>query len=406
MRIGIVGAGHAGVEAARQASSQGAHVVLFSGEPVPPYFRPRVVALAFGLMEMNAMQLRPQHWYQDNSVELRLNAPVIHIDVHAMSMTAAGKEERFDALIIAAGAGPVLLPVTREFPDDVIPLWNAGASLAIRNRLGTIRRLVILGGGISGIESALYAREAGLEATVVEKMDRLMPTQFGVRAAAVLTHRLQEKGIDLVTGRYAASVSKKEGRLDVTLDDGSEVFGDLILTTVGATRKLGLYEEAGIRTDRGIVVNEYLQTSAPGVFACGDIAQRDHLRTATVLRAHQQGRGAGENAVAFLQGRSMEPVPEPTAPLFFKHKDVEFYSVGPPMDGALEEKGLFDDGKTGYCSVLLDKGVLCGVQMIGGHEGFQLLADSLGRPWREIESCRPVEILRGSKTSSDRLTSA
>jgi len=382
MRIGIVGAGHAGVEAARQASSRGAHVVLFSDEAVPPYFRPRVVALAFGLIEMDAMHLRPQRWYEENGVELRLNAPVTRVDAQAKAVTARGKEERFDALIIAAGAGPVLLPLTREFPDDVIPLWSAGASLAIRKRLGTIRRLVILGGGISGIESALYAREAGLEATVVEKMDRLMPTQFGVKAAAVLTRRLQEKGIQLVTGRYAASVLRKEGGLHVTLNDGGEIRGDLILTTVGATRKLELFEQAGIRTDRGIVVDEHLQTSAAGIFACGDIAQRDHLRTATVLRAHQQGRSAGENAVAFLQGRPLEPVPEPAAPLFFKHKDVEFYSVGPPADGTLEEKILLDDGKASYCSVLLDRDVLRGVQMIGGHENFRQLADSLGQTWQ------------------------
>ena len=354
-------------------------MVLFSDETAPPYFRPRVVALAFGLIEMDAMHLRPQRWYEDNGVELRLNAPVTHIDAQAKTVTAAGKEERFDALIIAAGAGPVLLPLTREFPEDIIALWSAAASLAIRRRLSTIRRLVILGGGISGIESALYAREAGLEATVVEKMGRLMSAQFGVKAAAVLTHRLQEKGIRVVTGRYAVSISKRGGKLDVALDDGSEVCGDLILTTVGATRKLELYEQAGIRTDRGVVVDEYLQTSAPGVFACGDIAQRDHLRTATVLRAHQHGRGAGQNAVAFLQGGPLEPVPEPAAPLFFKHKDVEFYSVGPPAEGPLEEKVLLDDGKASYCSVLLEGDVLRGVQMIGSHEGFQSLADSLGR---------------------------
>jgi nitrite reductase (NADH) large subunit len=362
---------------------------LFSQEPVYPYFRPRVAALAFGLIEMDAMHLRPQRWYEDNGVELRLNAPVTHIDAQAKTVTAAGKQERFDALIIAAGAGPVLLPLTREFPEDIIALWSAAASLAIRRRLSTIRRLVILGGGISGIESALYAREAGLEATVVEKMGRLMSAQFGVKAAAVLTHRLQEKGIRVVMGRYAVSISKRGGKLDVALDDGSEVCGDLILTTVGATRRLELYEQAGIRTDRGVVVDEYLQTSAPGVFACGDIAQRDHLRTATVLRAHQHGRSAGENAVAFLQGRPLEPVPEPISPLFFKHKDVEFYSVGAPADGTLEEKTLLDDGKTGYCSVLLDKGLLCGVQMIGSHEGFRPLADLLGQPWRDIESRRP-----------------
>ncbi len=383
MRIGIIGAGHAGVEAARHANSREAEVVLFSQESVYPYFRPRVVALAFGRTKLEAMELRPQKWYHDNGVDLRLNAPVVNLDIHAKAVAAAdGREELFDALIIAAGASPVLLAFIQEFPNDVIPLWSAGASLAIRERLGATRDLVILGGGISGIESALYAREAGVEVTVVEKMDRPMALQFGPRAVAVLGRWLQEKGVHLVTGRYAVAMSRKAGRLNVMLDDVSELPCDLVLTTVGATRKLDLFQKAGIKTDRGILVDEYLQTSVPGIFACGDIAQRNHLRTATVLRAHQHGRSASDSAIAFLQGQPLNYVPEPVSPLSFKHSDIEFHSVGRPVGDGLEEKVLSDDGKCVYRSVLLEDGVLRGVQMIGSHEGFWPLADSLGQTWQ------------------------
>ena len=104
---------------------------------------------------------------------------------------------------------------------------------------------------------------------------------------------------------------------------------DLILTTVGTTKSLRLFEQAGIKTDRGIVVDEYQQTSIPGIFACGDIAQRDGGRATTVVRAHAQGHGAGDNAVAFVQGRKLAYVPEPVAPLLFKHKDMEIQAVGP-----------------------------------------------------------------------------
>lgn len=382
MRIGIIGAGHAGVEAARRANSRGAEVVLFSQEPVYPYFRPRVVALAFGRTEMEGIQLRPEKWYHDNGVDLRLDAPVIHIDVHAKAVTAGGKEEVFDALIIAAGASPVLLALGQEFPHDVIPLWSAGAGLAIRERLGTARDLVIIGGGISGIESALYAREAGVEVTVIEKMDRPMAMQFGLRATGVLARWLQDRGVHLLTGRYAVGMSRKNGRLNVTLDDASELPCDLVLTMVGATRKLERFQRVGIKTDKGIVVDEYLQTSVPRVFACGDIAQRDHLRTATVLRAHQHGRSAADNAIAFLQGQPLNYVPDLVSPLSFKHANVEFRSAGRPAGDGLEEKVLSDDGKCVYCSVLLEDGVLRGVQMIGSHRDFWPLAESLDQTWQ------------------------
>jgi NAD(P)H-nitrite reductase large subunit len=393
MRIGVIGAGHAGVEAAWRASQLGAQVVLFSGEPVLPYFRPRVVALAFGQVDLNGIYLRPESWYREHGIDLRLDSEVIDLDAREKAVTAGGREELFDALVIAAGAAPALLAFAREFPSDVIPLWGVRESLAIRERLGGTRHLAILGGGISGVEAALYAHEAGLDVTLVEKMDHLIPQQLGPGAAAVLARQLQRAGINVVTGRYAETVSKRE-RLYVTLDDVSEWSADLILTTVGATKKLKLFEQAGLQVDRGIVVDEYQQTSVPGVFACGDIAQRNGTRTNTVVRAHEQGRGAGENAVASVQGCPLIYVPEPVAPLFFKHKNMEIESVGPPAGDNLEERVLTTDGQTVYRSVLLERDdsstgsgeILRGIQMIGSHEGFRQLLDSLGRPWQEAGS--------------------
>ncbi len=386
MRIGVIGAGHAGVEAAWRASQAGAEVVLFSSESVRPYFRPRVVALAFGQTELDRIYLRPEPWYRERGIDLRLDAEVVNLDIHAKAVTANGREELFDALILATGAAPALLAFTRDFPNDVVPLWGVSESLAIRDRLARTRHLLILGGGISGVESALYACEAGVEVTLLEKMNHLIPQQLDAGAATALARRLRKAGVTVMTGRYAVMVDKAKDRLFVTFDDAREGICDLIVTTVGATKKLELFARAGLKTDRGIVVDEYQQTSVPGVFACGDIAQRHGVRLSTVARAHEQGRGAGDNAVAFVQGRSLTYVAEPVTPLFFKHNDVEIESVGAPVGEGLQEKVLTDDGEAVYRSVLLDNGDLAGVQMIGSHEGFRQLVDSLGRPWQELES--------------------
>jgi NAD(P)H-nitrite reductase large subunit len=389
MRIGVIGAGHAGVEAAWQASQLGAAVVLFSTESVLPYFRPKVVALAFGQVELDNIYLRPEHWYREQGIDLRLNAEVTHLNAREKAVTVDGREEQFDALVIATGATPALLPLARQFPEDVIPLWGVRESVAIRDRLGRTRYLLILGGGISGVEAAIYAREAGLDVTVLEKMDRLMPQQLGAGAAQVLAGRLQRAGVKVVTGRCAATVSKREGQLNVTLDDRSEQAYDLIVTTAGATKRLKVFEEAGLKIERGIMVDEHQHTSIPGVFACGDIAQRDSSRVATVVRAVAQGRGAGANAVAFAQGRELAYVPESTSPLFFKHKDLEIQAVGQPGGDGLVETVLTNDRELVYRSILLENAdhptstarILRGVQMIGSHEGFRQLADSLGKPW-------------------------
>jgi len=380
MRIGIIGAGHAGVEAARQASGRGCEVVLFSGESVLPYFRPRVVALAFGQVEPDAISIRPKEWYEQNGIDLRLDWTVTDADARKKTVVARGRRETFDGLVIATGAAPVLLPFVRDLPDDVIALWDVNRSLAIREKLGAAGQVVVLGGGISGVEAALYAVDAGLTVTVIERDNRLMPMQFGDGAAAVLAGRLQDKGIHLTLGRCAERVSRTDSGLEITLNDSEAILCDLLVTTVGARCDVTLFERAGLRTERGVLVDDCLRTSVPGVFACGDIAQRDGSRTAGVMRATRQGRAAGTNVVAAVQGREPEPVPETVVPLSFKHKDVEFHAVGPPRGTDFEEKILPDSGANIYRSVLLESDTLRGVQMIGTNADFRRFVSEIDQP--------------------------
>jgi len=112
MRIGVVGVGHAGVEAAWRASQHGAQVVLFSGESVLPYFRPRVVALAFGQVELDGIYLRPEAWYREQGIDLRLDSGAIDLDAREKVVAAGGREELFDVLVLATGASPAWLDVT------------------------------------------------------------------------------------------------------------------------------------------------------------------------------------------------------------------------------------------------------------------------------------------------------
>ncbi|MEN6425317.1 MAG: FAD-dependent oxidoreductase [Phycisphaerales bacterium] len=381
MRIGIIGAGHAGVEAARHISESGGEVVLYSDESFYPYVRPRVVLLAFGRVDIDAITIRPERWYSDHKIDLRLECPVTHIDARGKVVTARGQQDKFDALILATGAGPFLLPFVQRLPEDVIPIWRAKDSLAFRRRLGDVRHLTILGGGISGLEAAAYSREVGIEVAVVEKAPYVMATQFGPVAAGVLAGHLRNQGVDLRTGRFVTAVSKSDGRVKVTLDNGDELQSDLALTTVGAVRNTAVFSQAGLRTDKGIIVDEYQRTSEPGVYACGDIAQRNHIRTASIVLAAEQGRGAAFNAMATLTGGPLEPVADRAIPLSFKHDRVEFHSAGVPAGPGLQERVLSDDGQRVYRSVVLEGDIVRGVQMVGSREGFRRLADSLGQSY-------------------------
>jgi len=381
MRIGIIGAGHAGVEAARQIRAGGGQVVLFSAESILPYYRPRVVLLAFGRVGLDEITMRPELWYTEHDIDLRLDCPVTRMDARARAVTARDQTETFDALIIATGAAPVRLPFAVRFPEDIFPIWAAHNSLAIQRRLDGAKRLVIVGGGISGLEAAAYARDAGLEVTVVEKAPYVMCQQLGPTAAGHLAARLRSYGICVKTGRFVTGVSKHGRQLEMILDDDDTLICDLALTTVGATCDPALFDAAGLETDKGVIVDACQRTSVPNVFACGDVARQDGVRTASTVRALAQGRGAAANAIAALTGKPLQEVPERIVSLSFKHANVEFHAVGPPPGKVLQEKVLSGGQPGSYRSVVLENGILRGAAMIGDRTGFRELAETLGQPW-------------------------
>lgn len=380
MDIAIIGAGHAGVEAARVAAEAGARVTLYGDEGVLPYYRPRLVALAFGELRLENMFQHPAAWFAERQIALRCDAPVTALDPAGLRVTAGGIPEAFDALILANGAVPLLPAFAAVAPEAVLPLWTARQADGIHARVRAGARVVVLGGGILGLEAALRAVAAGLRVHLVERMPHLMPAQFGPRASRVLRRRLEAKGIGLSLGRTLTGVARGADGLRLVLDDGAGLEADLILVSMGARPGLALAQAAGLTTDRGVAVDRQLRTSAPRVFAAGDVAQCAGLTRCSVREALAQGRVAGANAVALLAGRPLQAYRPETLPLAFKNGDFELYALGQPGGDGHEEDVL--DGSTELVlrSLVKRNNVTVGVQMIGTREGFDALAAQVPAP--------------------------
>ncbi len=372
MRIVIVGAGPAGLEAARAAREAGAETVtLLSAEPILPYYRPRLVALAFGQLEPPAMFMHDADWYTNNRLDLRLNSPVSALDVAGATVQAGGTALPYDALIVACGARPVV-PPSRSDSRFVLPLWDHAHAMAVHARLRSGGRLVVIGGGILGLETALRARDAGMQVLIVERMPTLMPAQFGRRASDVLRRRLQAKEIEVRLGRTLVAMhpnAAADGAM-AELDDGTTVPCDFALLAIGARPAATLGEQAGLRAERGLWVDGNLQTSAPRVFAAGDVVQFAGVTRCSVREALAQGRIAGGNAVAALCGKPLLEYQPQTAPLTFKSGDFELYAVGHPGDDGTNEVCLDGSCESVLRALIVKDGVTLGVQMIGTREGF------------------------------------
>jgi NAD(P)H-nitrite reductase large subunit len=367
------------VEAARTAREAGADVTLFSGEDVVPYFRPRLVALAFGQAEFPAIQMHPAAWYAGQGIDLRLDSRVDSLAVDGAGVSV-GDAVRFDGAVIASGAAPIVPPVGAPAPAGVLPLWSVAHAQAIRRRVKRGGGVTIVGGGILGIEAALRAVEAGMHVELVELMDRLMPAQFGARASAVLLRRLRDMGIGVMLGRRLTSAADSaDGRLRMVLDDGRAWDTDLCLVSIGARPDRGLAAAAGCTVERGVVVDAHLRTSRPHCFAAGDLIQFQGLTRCSVREAASQGRIAGANVVRSLKGEPLQPYRPETLPLTFKSRDFELYSIGHAGGDGCEEHLLEGTTESIIRSLIIRDGIPLGVQMIGTRQGFDEYADLIKR---------------------------
>jgi NAD(P)H-nitrite reductase large subunit len=376
MRIAIIGAGHAGVEAAASARQAGADVVLFSDESVLPYFRPRLPSVAFGQMTPDAIAIHPLDWYAAKGIELRLDAAVAGLETATRTVLSKAGREVFDAVVLANGAVPRLPGLDGLQPGlPVFTLWNQADAAKLCAQAKPGRRLVVVGGGILGIEAALRACEAGLDCTVLERLPRLMPMQFGETGSAAIRTTLESLGIRIMTGDRLMAIQPRSGGVRLLRGDAEPVDADCVLFAIGAAPNAAMGRAAGLAVARGICVDEHLQTPSPRIFAAGDVAQLGDTVRCSVRSAAVQGRLAGANAAAAAAGAPLARHENQEYPVFFKSRELELYAIGRTVSDLLVEARLDDGTEPGRHRVVVKDGeAVVGVQMVGTREGFDDLA--------------------------------
>jgi len=383
MHIGIIGAGHAGIEAAATARAAGAEVTVFSDEPVLPYFRPRLVAVAMGQAAPDTIAIHPAAWYAERGVCLRLAARIEAFDPAAHSVTAGGVTTRFDALVLACGSKP-LRPLFSGM-TDAMPLgalWCLADALATLPHIREHGRLVVIGGGILGIECALRAAVCGMRVTMVEKLPRLLPMLLGTEAAGLLQRQVEAKGIALHLGCGVDHLAAAGLGAKVHLDNGVQLEADCVLVCIGARPNLDLARQTGLATGRGVIADTTLQ-ACPGVFVAGDVCQVGDCPTrGTAHEAVLHGRLAGANAVSWLTGQPLQAFVFEASPVGLRYGGVEIWAVGRAGEGTLEQRLEAGARPDAFRAVTRCGERVVGVQMLGTREGFDEWAQAVSMPGR------------------------
>jgi 3-phenylpropionate/trans-cinnamate dioxygenase ferredoxin reductase subunit len=277
----IAGAGLAGAKAAQTLREEGfdGPVVLIGDEAERPYERPPLSKdYLLGKAERETIYVHPPSWYADNGVELRRGVPVTGIDPGAHEVGLAdGSRIGYARLLLATGSSPRRLPVPGADADGVLYLRRVADSDQIKAAFQAASRIVVIGAGWIGLETAAAARAAGVEVTILEAAGLPLLRVLGPEVAQIFAGLHREHGVDLRFGVHVSEITGSGGRADgVRLADGSHVAADAVVAGVGITPNSQLAEAAGLATGNGVVVDAGLRSSDPDIYAAGDVASAYH----------------------------------------------------------------------------------------------------------------------------------
>lgn len=369
MSILIVGAGHAGGAVAahlRQLGSE-APIAIIGEEPHLPYQRPPLSkAWLKGDVAFSAVGLRPQSYYDQRRISLRLGTRVTAIDraAHTVSL-ASGESLPYDKLILATGARARRLGLAGEDLPGVHVLRTIADADRFKAGLVAGQRLVVIGGGYIGLEAAASARLKGMDVLVVEREARLLARVASPPISAFMQRFHERQGVRFRLETGVAGFEVRDGRVTgVELSDGEVAPADMVLVGVGAVPDIALAEAAGITCRNGICVDLEARTSDADIFAIGDCTERPlphygcRARLESVASALEQARQA---AAAICGAKA----PTPEVPWFWSDQyDVKLQIAGLPIGATrIEVRGDEAQGKFAVAH-LDDAGRLCAVEAV------------------------------------------
>ncbi|MHB8881036.1 MAG: NAD(P)/FAD-dependent oxidoreductase [Thermodesulfovibrionales bacterium] len=374
MRYVIIGNGVAGTTAAsaiRQADKEGS-ITLLSREEQPFYTRIRLPEVLSGGLESDALILHKEAWYRQQNIDQLLATTVEEIrpDRHEVATSASGVLP-YDRLLLATGARPFLPPVPGIGKTGVMSLRTLGNALSLKAFLeGPGKQVVLIGGGVLGLEAGHHLIKAGHSVTVVESLPRLLPRQMDDEGAALLRKQLESMGFSFVIGLQTREITGEERARAVVLENGQELRSDLVLVSAGVIPDIVLAQKAGAATGRGIMVNDRMETSLPDIYAAGDATE--HLRFCYGLWpvAERQGLVAGSN----MSGGDEVFLPA-TQSSVLKVAGLELFSAGDIDPEDKKESAVFTDPENYiYKKLVFDGGTVCGAILYGDlHDRQKLL---------------------------------
>jgi len=399
-KIIIIGAGSAGLGFINsyRALNQEDEIHVFSKEIYPFYNRVLLPDYISGSQSWEQLVKLREDQFEENNITVHKGISIVHIDRrNKIIVDSNGQEHVYDKLILGMGSSAFMPKGIPNLPG----IFNMRSRLDADSLLPFLKQTdphaVIVGGGILGLELAASFREMNVKVTVIQRSGRLMERQLDPMASELLYQDLTERGVEIYFNDEVSTFSGTEKVSGIRLKSGRKINCQVVVMAIGTIPTIKLATEAGIECKRGIVVNDYMQTSDNDIFTAGEIAEWRGQMWGITLAAEQQA----EAAARFIAGDISQPYKGSTSMNILKMEGLHLCSIGltevPANDNSYEEIVFIDKSKRYYKKCIVHQDKLVGATLIGDKNEFLEFKDLITNSIELSE--KRLQLLRASQKS-------
>lgn len=307
MKYIIIGNGVAGTTASaniRKLDSSG-EITILTDEAYPFYSRIRLIDFLAGGVDEKGLVIYRDDWYRKNNIKLLLSTSVSEIDSNRKQIqTSAGDRIEYDRLLLATGANSFVPPIPGSDRKGVFTLRTLKDANEIMNYSDDIKNVLLIGGGVLGLEAGNSLRKTGHKVSVAEFFPRLLPRQMDIEGAEILKTQMENMGFTFYLGARSREITGDDRVKGLRLEDGTGIECDLIIISAGIRPNDKLGRKLGLKINKGLIVNDRMETEIKDIYAAGDLTEHRGVFYGIWPASREQGKIAGIN----MAGR-YDPIP-------------------------------------------------------------------------------------------------
>ncbi|USK29202.1 nitrite reductase large subunit NirB [Metabacillus hrfriensis] len=390
----LIGNGMAGVrtiEEVLKVSGEEFEITIFGSEPHPNYNRILLSKVLQGDTEVKDITLNDWEWYQENNIQLHTGETVIKIDAEMKTVFSdSGRVERYDELILATGSNPFILPIAGADKKGVTAFRDISDTDEMLEASKKYKKAAVIGGGLLGLEAARGLLNLGMDVSVIHLAPSLMERQLDPIAGKLLQKELENQGMKFLLEKQTEAIIGNDRAEGLRFKDGTEIEADLVVMAVGIKPNTKLAKESGLSVNRGIIVNDYLQTNIPHVYAVGECAEHDGIAYGLVAPLYEQAKVLAKH----ICGNHTDPYKGSVVSTQLKVSGVNVFSAGDFIEGE-DKKAIkvFDDQDGIYKKIVLRGNQIVGAVLFGDtNEGSRLF--SMIQKQADVSGTSKVSILQ------------